>query len=76
MYLINYIISNHEYETVIEDHLHYFLGRNAKAISYVENTGERGYEQAAGTLGLMKQFETDSKFIFMLSEVVINGGRK
>ena len=78
MYLavVNYIISNHEYETVIEDHLHYFLGRNAKAISYVENTGERGYEQAAGTLGLMKQFETDSKFIFMLSEVVINGGRK
>lgn len=77
MYLtvVNYIISNHEYETVIEDHLHYFLGRNAKAISYVENIGERGYEQSEGSLGLMKQFETDSKLIFMLSEVVVNGGR-
>ncbi len=72
MYLavVNYIISNHEYQTVIENHLHYFLGRNAKAVSYIENTGERSYEALAGSMGIMKQFEADSKLIFMLSEVV------
>lgn len=77
MYLavVNYIISNHEYETIIENHLHYFMGRNAQAISYIENIGERSYEHVEGSLGLMQQFEADSKLIFMLSEVVINGKR-
>lgn len=71
MYLtvVNHIISNHEYETVIENHLHYFLGRNEKAISYIDKAGENNYESVDSSLGIMKQFEADSKLIFMLSEV-------
>ncbi len=78
MYLavVNYIISNHEYETVIENHLHYFFGRNAKAICYVENRGDHGHEYSEDGLGIMKQFEADSKFIFMLSEVVTNSKKQ
>ena len=78
MYLavVNYIISNHEYETVIENHLHYLFGRNAQALCYIENMGERGYEHGFGSPGIMKQFEADSKLIFMLSEVVINSKKQ
>ena len=72
MYLtmIDHVITNHEYETIIENHLHYFMGRNAKAISYIDNVGERNYKEIDESLGIMKQFEADSKLIFMLSEIV------
>lgn len=72
MYLtmVDYIISNHEYDNVIENHLHYFMGRNEQAVCYIENEGDNGYAQADDTLGIMKQFGADSRLIFMLSEIV------
>lgn len=72
MYLtvVNHIISNHEYEMIIENYLHYFLGRNSKAISYIDNTGENNYEKIDSSLGIMKQFDADSKLIFMLSGII------
>lgn len=68
MYLtaVNHIISNSEYEAVIENHLHYLLGRNDRAVSYVSITGETG----DGSWGITKQFDANSKLIFMLSEIV------
>ena len=30
--VVNYIISNHEYRTVLEDYVHYFLGMNSDAL--------------------------------------------
>ncbi len=60
--VVNRIISNHEYETVIENHLHYFLGRNETANNHVANQ-----------TGIMKQFESDGKLIFMLSGILANG---
>ncbi|MDD6491282.1 MAG: glycoside hydrolase family 9 protein [Firmicutes bacterium] len=77
MYLtiVNHIISNHEYETLIENHLHYFLGRNDKAVNYLQNTGDNSYETTNGSLGIMKQFEADSKLIFMLSEITNSRNR-
>ena len=60
--VVNRIISNHEYETVIENHLHYLLGRN-------ENAGNHVTDQT----GIIKQFESDSKLIFMLSGILANG---
>lgn len=75
MTVVNHIISNHEYETVIENHLHYFLGRNEKAICYIDKAGENSYENIDGSLGIMKQFEADSKLIFMLSEIASSGKR-
>jgi endoglucanase len=67
MYLgvVNHIISNYEYETTIENHLHYLMGRNDRARFYIETTTDKDQ----GSVGIMKQFETDSKFIFMLSEI-------
>lgn len=72
MYLtvVNHIISNHEYETIIENYLHYFLGRNSKAVSYIDNAGENNYESIDSSLGIMKQFDADSKLLFMLSDII------
>ncbi len=71
MYLtvVNHVITNHEYETVIENHLHYFLGRNDKAVSYIDKAGSRSYESIGEGLSITKQFDSDSKLIFMLSEI-------
>ena len=75
MTLVNHIISNHEYENIIENHLHYFLGRNKKAISYIDDVGENNYRLTDENLGIMKQFDANSKFIFMLSEIASSEGK-
>lgn len=36
MSVVDYIITNHEYYTVIENHIHYLLGRNPKGVRAVE----------------------------------------
>ena len=72
MYLtmVDYMISNHEYDNVIENHLHYLMGRNELAICYIDNEGENNYSQTDEALGITKQFSANSKLIFMLSEIV------
>lgn len=72
MYLtmVDYMIANHEYESLIENHLHYFLGRNPQAICYINNIGIGNGRPSDDGMGIMKQFEADSKLIFMLSEIV------
>lgn len=72
MYLTvaDHVIANHEYETVIEDHLHYFLGRNELSVCYLDDVGTNSYKNRDDGPGIMKQFDADSKLIFMLSEVV------
>lgn len=72
MYLtmVDHMITNHEYENIIENHLHYFMGRNAKAICYIDNIGENNYRLIDENIGIMKQFDGDSKLMFMLSEIV------
>lgn len=72
MYLtmIDHMITNHEYDNIIENHLHYFMGRNENAICYIDYVGENNYRSIDENLGIMKQFDADSKLIFMLSEIV------
>ena len=72
MYLmvVNHIIENYEYGTIIESHLHYLLGKNDAAVSYVDRAGENSYKSAEDGIGIMKQFDTDSKLIFMLSGII------
>ena len=72
MYLmvVNHIIANYEYKAVIENHLHYLFGRNDMAVSYVDGFGENSYGRGEEGIGIMKQFDTDSKLVFMLSEVI------
>ncbi len=52
--VVDYIIANHEYETVIENHLHYFMGRNAKSINYIEDMEDN----------------SNGELILMLSEIL------
>ena len=68
--MVDYMIANHEYESLIENHLHYFLGRNPQAICYINNIGIGNGRPSDDGMGIMKQFEADSKLIFMLSEIV------
>ena len=72
---VDYIIANHEYENIIENHLHYFMGRNSQSLSYIDRVGENNYKLVDENLGIMKGFDTDSKLIFMLSEIVSNHRR-
>lgn len=72
MYLtmVDYMIANHEYDGVIENHLHYLMGRNPQAICYIDDVGDNNYRQTDETLGIMKQFDADSRLIFMLSKII------
>jgi endoglucanase len=70
--IVNHIITNHEYGTVVENHLHYLMGRNSSGISYIDEVGELNYKDVDNRLGIMNQIESNSKFIFMLSEIKSN----
>ena len=72
MATVNYIITNHEYETIIENPLHYFMGRNKLSISYIDDVGIRNYKDYNESLGIMNQFDADSRLIFMLGEIISN----
>ena len=67
--IVNNIIPNHEYGTMIENHLHYFMGRNSAGISYIDDVGELNYKNLDNRLGIMNQIESNAKLIFMLSEI-------
>lgn len=68
MYLmvVNHIISNYEYKMSIENHLHYLFGRNDMAVNFVDSSGEKDYGSGEEGNGLMKQFDANSKLIFIL----------
>lgn len=65
----DHIITNHEYTTVLENHLHYFLGRNAYAVSYIENTGGRSYQLIDEKAGIMKQVDLNAELILLMSAI-------
>ena len=74
MTTVDHIITNNEYDTVIENYLHYFLGRNGMSVSYIDNVGQYSYKQIHESLGIMKQFESNAKFIFMLGKIISKDG--
>lgn len=41
MALVNYIITNHEYSTLIKNYVDYFMGRNPENICYIDGFGAR-----------------------------------
>jgi len=69
MILVDYVITNHEYDTIIENYLHFFLGRNLKAISYLDGAGTNNYININDSLGIMKRFDDDASLVFLLSEI-------
>lgn len=66
--IVNHIITNHEYNTVIENCFHYLLGRNQRSVCYVswwegqELTGKDLMEDAA----------QNTAFLFVLSGLLGN----
>ena len=70
--LVDYIITNHEYDNIIENYINYFMGRNPMSISYIDDVGTYNYMEVHPSLGLMKQFDQNSKLIFMMSRIVEN----
>jgi len=70
--VVDHIITNHEYMTVLENHLHYFLGRNSACISYIDNVGSRNYMTVDARMGIMKQIDHDAELVVLLSAIQDN----
>lgn len=70
--VVDHIITNHEYMMVLENHLHYFLGRNAACISYLDGVGSRNYIMVDARMGIMKQIDHDAELIVLLSAIQDN----
>ncbi len=68
---IDYIIGNHEYDTILENNLHYILGRNEESNSYIEGYGNDEKKTQAKE-GVLDNMEQTSALIFMLSEIISN----
>ena len=66
--VIDYVITNHEYATVMENHLHYFLGRNPEASSYLAGVGE--YSENNQKQDILKNSGQSARLFFMMSAVI------
>ena len=64
--VVNYIIANHEYDTVLQNHLHYFLGRNTKCITYI---ADAGYTNCAAEDALTSNPVYNAQLIAMLNAI-------
>lgn len=67
--ITDHIIYNHEYTMIIENHVHYLLGMNPRAVNYLTDDTQGSYVNVGGT-GLMNDPEEDALLIFMLSVLV------
>ncbi len=67
--IADHIIYNYEYTTIIENHAHYLMGRNAEAVNYVTDDTERTYKDTDDGTGILNQPLLNAKFIFMLSVI-------
>ena len=68
--VVDHIITNHEYATVLENHLHYLLGRNLQSISYLDGAGSRNYKEIDEKQGIMKQVELNAELVLMMSAIM------
>ena len=68
--VVDHIITNHEYATVLQNHLHYLLGRNLQSISYLDGTGSRNYVDINENQGIMNQVELNAELVLMMSSIM------
>lgn len=68
--VVDHIITNHEYATVLQNHLHYMLGRNLYAISYLDGAGSRNYMDINENQGIMNQVELNAELVLMMSSIM------
>ena len=67
--VVDKVISNYEYATIIENHLHYFLGRNPSGASMMDGIGEHSYTEEEGMESALDGGFKESVLLFMLSEI-------
>ena len=60
----NYVIYNHEYTGIMENHIHYLAGRNPDAVNYLNDGTEYTYRDA-GVQGVMLTPENSAKLVLM-----------
>jgi len=63
----DYIIYNHEYTTIIENHVHFLLGANPSAMNYVTDSTEYTYINDENVGTILSNPVYVAKFILMLS---------
>ena len=68
--VVDHIITNHEYATVLENHLHYMLGRNLNSISYLDGVGGRNYRNIDESLGIMNQVDLNAELLLLLTAIM------
>lgn len=68
--VVDHIITNHEYGTVLENHLHYMLGRNLQSISYLDGVGGRNYRDVDGSLGIMNQVDQNAELLLLFAAIM------
>ena len=68
--VVDHIITNHEYATVLENHIHYMLGRNLLSISYLDGEGERNYRDIDVSLGVMNQVDLNAELLLLLAAIM------
>lgn len=68
--VVDHVITNHEYSMVLQNHLHYILGRNLQSVSYFDGVGSRNYKEIDMSLGIMNQIDLNAELILMMSAIV------
>lgn len=67
--VVDHIITNHEYMTVLENYMHYFLGRNPQSVSYIGQTADGVQEAAGERMNIMKQIDQNAEWILLMSAI-------
>ena len=68
---IDFIIGNHEYDTILENNVHYLLGRNINSYSYIAGYGNDSVINSE-KLSVSDDLTQVSALIFIMSEIVSN----
>lgn len=68
--VVDHIITNHEYATVLENHIHYMLGRNLQSISYLDGVGGHNYCDVDVSLGIMKQVDQNAELLLLFAAIM------
>ncbi len=64
--ITDHVIYNHEYTTIIENHMHFLCGMNPEAVNYVTDNTAGSYKDS-GLDSILDDPEQNSLLIFMLS---------
>lgn len=68
--VVDHIITNHEYATVLQNYLHYLLGRNLDSVCYVDGVGSYSYMDINEGKGITNQVELNAEFVLMMSSIM------